>query len=121
VTTAVEGRKQLKVLVPAEIGVEVGRLDESGHAVERRGEVVLRVAAEEPRLSAVGPDQAEQDPQRRRLAGAVRPEEAVDVSWLDAEIDVVDRGDCAVALEETASFDWVGGGTGAYPSLAART
>ena len=35
-------------------------------------------------------------PERRRLAGAVRAEEAVDLAGLDVEADAVDRGERAV-------------------------
>jgi hypothetical protein len=74
-------------------------------AETRLGKLVLRVAAEEPGLAAVGPE-AEQDPQRRRLARPVWPEKAIDVARLDGQIDVVDRGDCAVAVDEAARLDW---------------
>jgi hypothetical protein len=53
----------------------------------------------------VGPDQAEQHPQRRRLAGAVGPEVAVDVARADREVDVVDGRDLAVALDQSAGLD----------------
>jgi hypothetical protein len=102
----VERGEQLKVLAAAQVRIEVGRLDEPGDAVQRLGKLVLRVAAEEPGLAAVGPDQAEQDPQRRRLARPVWPEKAIDVARLDGQIDVVDRGDCAVAVDEAARLDW---------------
>ena len=37
---------------------------------------------------------------RRRLAGAVRPEETVDLAGGDAEIDPVDRPDAALELSD---------------------
>ena len=48
---------------------------------------------------------AGQDAHRRRLAGAVRPEEAEDLAALDAEADVVDGGDAAVAFREVLNLD----------------
>src|SRR5205814_951801 len=105
-TVAVESREELEVLAAAEVGVEVRRLDEAGNAVERGRQVVLGVAPEEPRLALVLVDQAEQDPERRRLAGSVRPEEAVDVAPFDGQVDVVDSGDRAVALDEAAGLEW---------------
>jgi hypothetical protein len=44
----VERGEQLKVLPAAQVRIEVGRLDESGDAVQRLGKLVLRVAAEQP-------------------------------------------------------------------------
>ena len=91
---AVERGHQLEVLAAAQVRVEARRLDEAGDAVERaraldaagRGRTASRAAL-------VGPDQPEQHPQRRRLAGAVGPEVAVDVAGADRQVDVVDRGD----------------------------
>src|SRR5207245_11192728 len=60
---------------------------------------------EEPRRALRRPDQPEQHPQRRRLAGAVRPEVAEHVAALDRQVDVVDRDDLAVPLDEAARLD----------------
>ena len=46
------------------------------------------------------PDQVEQEPDRRRLAGAVRPEEAEDLPGLDLEVDGVDT---AILVRRTSS------------------
>ena len=51
-------------------------------------------------LAAVGLEHAEDDPHRRRLAGAVRPHEAEELSRLDAEGEVVERDDVAVAARQ---------------------
>ena len=64
-----------------------------------------RVAAEELDASLARTDEAEQHPQRRRLAGAVRPEIAEDVARLDGQVDVVDRDELAVALDQGARRD----------------
>ena len=48
---------------------------------------------------------AGQDPHRRRLAGAVGPEEAEDLALVDAEADVVDGGEAAVLLGEVLNLD----------------
>ena len=76
---AVEGREQLEILAPAQIGIEVRRLDEPGHAVERFGQLVLRVAPEQTGRPGVRAHEPEQDAHRRRLSGAVGAEKAVDV------------------------------------------
>ena len=79
-SVAVERRHQLEVAAARQVRVEARRLDEAGDAVERGRPFDERVAPEQPRRALVGPDQAEQHPQRRRLAGPVGPEVAVDVT-----------------------------------------
>ena len=54
--------------------------------------------------AAVGLEQSRQDPQRRRLAGAVRPEQAEDRARLDGQVDAAERLDRAVALAKTLSL-----------------
>ena len=102
---AVEIGEQPQVLPAREVRVEPRPLDEAGDAVERSRADVERVAAEEASVSLGRPDQSEQHAQRRRLPRAVRPEVAEDVAALDRQVDVVDRDDLAVALDETARFD----------------
>ena len=104
-SVAVERRHQLEVAAARQIRVEARRLDEAGDAVERGRTLQERVAPEQPRRALVGPDQAEQHPQRRRLACSVGPEVAVDVTGADREVDVVDGGDLAVALDQPAGLD----------------
>ena len=81
------------------------RLDEPADAVERFGELMLGIAAEQACGAVVGMDQAQQDPHRGRLAGAVGPEEPVDVACVDGEIDAVDGNDRPVALHEAAGLE----------------
>ena len=102
---AVKGSEQLEVLPAREVTVEVRGLDEAGDAVESLRRLSLRVTAEQADLAAVGRDQAEEDAHRRRLAGAVRAEEAVDVADTDGEIDIAHRDDSAIALDEPARDD----------------
>ena len=62
--------------------------------------------AEHDGAAARRPHEAEEHAQGRRLAGAVRPEEAVDLAPPDAEREPVDREDLlAVALGEIAGLD----------------
>ena len=53
--------------------------------------VAPRVAAEQLDPAAVRPQQAEQHPDRGRLAGTVGPEEAVHLAGGDAKIQTVER------------------------------
>ena len=97
--------EQPQVPAAGEVRVEARPLDEAGDAVERARAVDERIAAEELRVARRRADQPEQHPQRRRLARAVRAEVAEDVAALDGQVDVVDRDDLAVALDEPARFD----------------
>ena len=98
---AVEVGQQLEVLAARQVGVEAGPFDESCDAVESFGAVDEGVTPEELCGTGGRPDQAEQDPKQRRLAGAVRAQIAEDIATLDGEVDVVDGDDVAVALDET--------------------
>ena len=102
---AVVGGQQLQVLAPTQVRVEARRLDEAGDAVERAGAFDEGVAAEQLHVALGWANQAERHTQRRRLAGPVRAEEAVDVAGLDVEVDVIDGQDVAVALDQPARYD----------------
>ena len=104
-TIAVERGDELEIAPAAHVRIEARRLDEPGDAVERAHAVDQRVAPEELDCALVGADEPEQHPHRRRLAGAVGPEIAIDVTAADRQVDVVDRGDPAVALDEPARLD----------------
>src|SRR5262249_23169558 len=97
--------EQLEVLAARQIGIEARALDEPGDALERLRPVDERIAPEQARVAGGRTDQAEQHPERGRLAGAVRPQIAEDIAALDGEIDAVDRDDLAVALDEPACRD----------------
>ena len=56
-------------------------------------------------LALVGLQQAVQGVHQRRLAGAVLPEQGVDLPGLDGEIDVVVGQKCAEPLRDTAKFE----------------
>ena len=102
---AVERRDELEVLAAGEVGIEARRLDEPRHAIQCALAVDHRIPAEEPCAAPARTDQPEQDAQRCGLAGAVGAEVSVDVARLDGEVDVVDGGDGAVGLDESARLD----------------
>ena len=102
---AVERRSHLEVAAPGHVRVEARRLDEAGDAVQGADPLLEGVAPEQLRAARVGPDQAEQHAQRRGLAGPVRPEVAVDVAGAHGQVDVVDRRDVPVALDQPARLD----------------
>ena len=71
----------------------------------QRLDLAPRVAAEEGGHAAVGPEQPEEDPERRGLARSVGPEEAVDLAGLDVEVEPVE-GDCAAKCLRR-SWTWI--------------
>ena len=100
--STVQRGEQFEVLACAEIGVEARRLDEARDALQGAGALAHRVASEQLDGALGGRDQAERHAQRGRLAGAVRAEEAVHVAGVDVQVDVVDREDVVVALDQSA-------------------
>src|SRR5215207_2496318 len=62
-------------------------------------------SAEEPRLTAGRPHEAEQDLDGGGLARPVRAEEAEDLAGLDRQVQPVERGLAAVLLAESARLD----------------
>jgi hypothetical protein len=88
-----------------QIRVEPRPFDEAGDVVERAGAVDDGIPAEQPRRAFRRANQAEEHPQRRRLAGAVRAEIAEDVAARDGQVHVVDGGQVAVTLDQVSRFD----------------
>ena len=74
--------------------MHLARLEHGADAVQRPVELAIG-AAEDGRAARVRMDEPEHRAQRRRLAGAVRPEEAGDRARLDAEAEPVDRDDAS--------------------------
>src|SRR5258708_6713987 len=66
------------------------------------------IAAEQPRGAAAGPQKAEQDPDRRRLPGAVWAEEAVHLALGHAQVQPVQRYRPAVRLAHARHRDSLG-------------
>ena len=62
--------------------------------------VLADIAAKDFGRAAARTDQVDQHPDRRRFAGAIRPEEAVDLAARDIEIEIVYGGELAEALAE---------------------
>jgi hypothetical protein len=104
VGNACRRREHPQMVPPGALRVKVRRLE---HRADRANRI--------PR-QAVGPsldrgrarrrvDEPEQDPQRRRLPGAVRPEEPGDPPCRDVEAEPVDRGRLPVALAEVGDLD----------------
>ena len=88
---------ELEVLPAGEQVVERGLLQRGADGGPHLGALLDDVEAGHARSARGGGQERRQHVHRRRLAGAVRPEEAVDLTGLDAKVDPVDRAD--VALE----------------------
>ena len=88
---------------PGQPIVEAKVLGQVADAPARFG--VARRLAEQARLAAGRPHQAEQDLDRRRLARAVRAQEAEHLTRLDREVQPVKRDFAAVLLAEGDRLD----------------
>ncbi len=104
------------------VQLEVGDAGEVGHerrVLDHRADPPqLRAArpdrfAEQPRLAAVGMDEADEHPQRGRLARTVRTEQTADLAGADREVEMVDGEHGAVPLGEVADLDGRVDGIGA--------
>jgi hypothetical protein len=84
--------------------VEVRRLEDRPDPSDRVLEVAVP-AAEDERLAGVRLGQSQEQPERRRLARAVRAEEAGHRSSREREGHPVDRGDVSVPLRQSAAAD----------------
>src|SRR5262249_50161416 len=63
------------------------------------------ITAEEARGTGVGVQQAEEDPQGRRLAGAVWPQEAVYLTVGHGQVEPIQRARLAKVLDQAGHFD----------------
>ena len=102
---AVDAAEEAEVLAHREVVVEAEALahvaDPPLHALG----VLRDVDAEHEAGAGGGGEQAAQHADRRRLAGAVRAEEAEDLALVHAERDPVDGHEGAEALGELADLD----------------
>src|SRR4029079_19225966 len=101
----VEAGGVAEVLPPRQVAVEadaVGQVADPPLDLER---LASRSERDHASLSVGRLGQPEEHEDRRRLAGAVLPEQAEDLAGLDLEIEVVDGDEIAVLLGQTAGPD----------------
>ena len=113
---------RLRVLVPLEAGEEAQVLLHRQAPVERRllGHPA-DLAARQVDLAVVGTDDAGEDREQRRLAGAVGADHGQQLARPGAEVDPAQRLAVAVALDEPAGLERGGAvGRGGLRRLAAR-
>ena len=87
------------------VDVEVVELRHDAALRARRLRLLRQPEAEHLELALVGDRLRGQQPHRRRLAGAVRPEQADARALRHVEVEPVDGGDRAVALHHAAQTD----------------
>ena len=89
----VEAREDGEVLLDGDVDVEVVELRHDAHLGARRLRLAGQLVARAPELALVGDRLAGEQPHRRRLAGAVRAEQAEADALGHVEVEPVDRGD----------------------------
>ncbi len=110
----VQLRKQLEISANREVGIEPRLLDEAGNAGREARIVAVEPRSEQADGAGVRPGEAEEQPEKRRLAGAVSPDESADLAAPQVEVDPVDRLDLAEALAQPARLDGGRRGRGAH-------
>ena len=90
------------VVASAPARVEVVRLEHRPDVSAGVGEVAVGLPEHE-RAARARCGEAEQQPQRRGLARAVRTEEPVDLAWPNLEADAVDGAHAALELADEAA------------------
>ena len=98
-------RDKLEVLAHGHLGVQRRRLRKITSPAFCFNRLFEHVEPRDDRLAFRCRHVAGQNAHGRRLAGAVRAEEAEDFSALDAEVQVVDRGDAPVTLREVLNLN----------------
>ena len=101
----VEAGEDREVVLDGDVDVEVVELGDDAHLRARRLRFAGQLVAEHPQLALVGDRLAGQQPHRRRLAGAVGPEQAEADALRHLEVEPVDGGDRAEALDDPAELD----------------
>jgi lipooligosaccharide transport system ATP-binding protein len=110
---AVEVGEDAQVLLDRQRGVEVVQLRHDAHLRARSLRVARQLVVEDPDRALVGDRLGGQQLHRRRLAGAVGPEQADARALGHVEVEAVHRGDRPEALDDSAQAD---GGTPVHAS-----
>ena len=101
----VEAGVDREVVLDRDVDVEVVELGDDPHQRPGRLRLAGQLVAEDAQLAGVGDRLAGEQPHRRRLAGAVGPEQAEADPGRDVEVEPVHRPDLAEALDDAAEFD----------------
>jgi hypothetical protein len=102
-TDPVDTPEQLQVPASRKARKEERSLDDRPHTPRSGRQPGGKIGAEHAEPSRAGTDEAEETPDRRRLARAVRPEEAEDASLGDVEVEAV-QGERALPADAPILF-----------------
>lgn len=103
--TTVESGEEFQVPSAAEPGIELRTLDKAGHALKHCDTMPVPRATEDFQGAAIGANQSEQHPQKRRFPRAVRAEKTVDLALGDLDGDPVHRSQRAKGLGQFGGID----------------
>ena len=102
---AVQAAVVLDVLAARELLIEPRAVRQHAEHAARRERGRREIDAADARRAAIGLEHRRQDPQARRLAGAVRPEQPRDAAVRRLEAHAVERANRAEALAEAFDLD----------------
>ena len=98
------GAQHAQMAASGPLRMVVRRFENRADTPDRIHELAVSLAVD-GRAACGRPHETEQDAQRRRLPGAVGPEETGDAAVCDAERETVDRGRLPIALAEVGDLD----------------
>src|ERR1051325_4760972 len=101
----VDGAEELEVLEHGEVAVERERLRDVADVAAHLLAFLFDVEAVDAGVAGGGDEEAAEDADERRLAGAVRAEEAEDLAARDLQRDVVEGADGAEVLGDVLDVD----------------
>ena len=107
-----QARGVAQVLARRQMVVEAHRIGQVADAALDLERLAHRIEAQHVDRAAARLGEAQQHQDGRRLAGAVRPQQAEDLAAPDVEIDGIDRAGRAIALHQPADFNDVVGHRG---------
>ncbi len=87
----VEADRERQELLPRHVVVDAGLAGQVAGAPSDLQRAGVRIAAQDLELARIPPEQPDQEPQERRLAGAVRSDEADDLPRVERQIERVER------------------------------
>jgi len=100
----IEAAHQPRVRGQGEVAVEAGLVLDEAHAASQGGAVARGIVPEHPDPPPAGPDQPQQETQRRGLARAVGADQPHDVAPRQTERDVLQR-EALVALRQALDLE----------------
>jgi hypothetical protein len=82
---------EFEIFQRRQLVIDHGFVGHPGHLLLGRDRIAERVYTEHRDRTGIGPRETGHHAQRRGLAGAVGPDQRVELAWLDREIERIDR------------------------------